>query len=216
MLWTWVCVVMALIACAAPCRAAQQRQPPTASSGLSWHTARSLATSLLHRIANHRLAKGDYSGAERIKNIVSSVDRGTSFWKNMGSIGWDYLVHYSWRSLNPAQVLDILRSINDIQSAVAEFLRLPSDMERMQWISLNYGKILQLAKSSLEKLLKLLDQPGALRNFVLTLQTELITGDILRDAMQLGAADLQGLIQVAKDMLQRFYGPSFSQSSSEL
>lgn len=155
-------------------------------------------------------------GAERISLIRSSLDSGLSFWKNAGSIGWDYLINYSWRRLNPAQVFDILRVIGDVQSAVAELLQLPSDKDRLEWISANYGRILQLAKASLQKLLSLLDQPGALRNFVLSLQTEIVTGDILRDALQLGAADLQSLVQVAKEMLQRYYGPSSAQSSSEL
>eukprot|EP00250_Pteridium_aquilinum_P000265 c10295_g1_i1 orf=100-792(-) len=208
-----VCLLIALIVCAAPSCSAQQQQPPPASSGLSWRTARSLASSLLHRIANHRLANGDSAGAERIEHILSSFDGYFYFWKNIGSLGWDYLVHYSWQSFNPTQVFDILRLMSEIQSAVAEFLRLPSEMDQLQWISSNYDRVLQLAKASLQKLLKLFDQPGALRNLVLSLRTEIITGDILRDAMQLGAGDLQSLMQVAKDMLQRYYGPSSAQTS---
>ncbi|KAH7306711.1 hypothetical protein KP509_22G026200 [Ceratopteris richardii] len=208
----WACVCVSLVIWAAPCWS--KSSYPT--SGLNWCTARSLASSLLHRIANRRLSKGDAAGAERINHILYSFDNGLSFWRNIGSIGWDYIIHYSWRNLNPSQVFDIMRLIGDIQSALSEFLQLQTDVDRLRWISLNYGKILQLAKTSLQKLLKLFDQPGALRNFVLSLQTEIMSGGILRDAMELGADDLQSLIQVAKEMLFRYYGQSSSKSSSEL
>ncbi|KAI5059394.1 hypothetical protein GOP47_0025713 [Adiantum capillus-veneris] len=189
---------------------------PPPPSGLSWRTAHSLASSLLHRICNHRLAKGDTEGAERIKHMLSSFDSGLFFWTNMGSIAWDYAVHYSWRSLNPSQIFDVLRLIGDIQSALTEFAQLRTDMDRLRWISINYSRILQLAKASLQKLLKLFDHPGALRNLVLSLQTEVLTGDILRDAMQLGADDLRSLVQVVKEMVLRYYGQTSTQSSSEL
>ncbi|MCO5575092.1 hypothetical protein L7F22_028889 [Adiantum nelumboides] len=162
-LWP-VCGLMALILVGATtiCWSAPPPPPPSAS-GLGWRTAHSLASSLLHRIANHRRAKGDTLGADRIKHILSSFDSGFSFWRNMGSIAWDYAIHYSWRSLNPSQIFDVLWLIGDIQSALAEFTRLPTDMDRLQWISSNYNRILQLAKASLQKLLKLFDQPGLYR-----------------------------------------------------
>jgi hypothetical protein len=57
---------------------------------------------------------------------------------------------------------------------------------------------------------------GALQNFVLSLQTELVSGDVLRDALELGAADLQGIFQVAKELIVRYYRSSATGNSSEL
>ena len=57
---------------------------------------------------------------------------------------------------------------------------------------------------------------GALRNFILSLQTEIVSGDVLRDALELGATDLHGIFQVAKELLGRYYRSSYTNNSSEL
>lgn len=196
----------------------QHERPQFSGSGsfFSWRTARSLLHSLLHRIINHRLARGDAAGAERVRRMIASVDSGIWFWKNAGSLGWDYLINYSWRRLDASQLVGVLMLINDLQSAVGELSQFSSDLDRLHWISANYGRILQLAKSALQKLLKLFDRPGAIQSFVFAIEREVMSGDILRDALQLGASDFQGLIVVAKEMLQRYYKPSNTGFEQEL
>lgn len=203
----------------------QQQQPPPPKSSkpaspfasfFDLRTSRSLLYSLLHRIVNHRVARGDSAGAERVRHIIASVESGISFWNNAGTLGWDYLVNYSWRRLDPNKIFGILRLVNQLQSALAELLQLPSDSDRLQWLSANYSRIFQITKSLLQNLLDLFDHPGALQNFMLSIQTELISGDILRDALQLGAADFQGLVRVAKEMLERYYGAANDRMHSDL
>lgn len=49
---------------------------------------------------------------------------------------------------------------------------------------------------------------GPLRELVLTLQKEVVEGDLLRDCIELGADDLKGLIQVFKDIAIQYFSAS--------
>lgn len=48
---------------------------------------------------------------------------------------------------------------------------------------------------------------GVLREVVLVMQKEVVEGELLRDCLEVGADDLEGLVRVARDLI-------FSSSSS--
>ena len=48
---------------------------------------------------------------------------------------------------------------------------------------------------------------GAMRNCVLAIQREVLEGDLLRGALRLGPTDLDGLVRMVKDVLQRYFAP---------
>lgn len=46
---------------------------------------------------------------------------------------------------------------------------------------------------------------GVIRNCVLAIQRELLEGDLLRDVLRLGPNDLEGIVRMLKDVLQRTF-----------
>lgn len=58
---------------------------------------------------------------------------------------------------------------------------------------------------------------GTLREVVETVQREVVDGGLLRDCLELGNNDLQGLIQILKDLgLQYFPNPASPNSNPDL
>ncbi len=48
------------------------------------------------------------------------------------------------------------------------------------------------------------EEQGALRSFVMAIQHEVLEGDLLRDVFQMGPKDMEGLVQMCMEFLQRF------------
>lgn len=55
---------------------------------------------------------------------------------------------------------------------------------------------------------------GPLREGILAIQKEISEGDLIGDLLQLGAADVKGLLLIAKDMISRFLAPSSAERES--
>jgi hypothetical protein len=51
-------------------------------------------------------------------------------------------------------------------------------------------------------------EQGAIRNCILAIQRELLEGDLLRDVLRLGPNDLEGIVRMSKDVLQRIFVPA--------
>ncbi len=43
---------------------------------------------------------------------------------------------------------------------------------------------------------------------MLAIQREVLEGDLLRDILRLGPTDLEGVVRMAKDVLQRIFAPA--------
>jgi len=63
--------------------------------------------------------------------------------------------------------------------------------------------------------LDILEQ-GAIRNCVLAIQREVLEGDLLRDVLRLGPTDLDGIVRMVKDVLQRVFAPAPQGQRGEL
>ncbi|KZV51068.1 hypothetical protein F511_01860 [Dorcoceras hygrometricum] len=107
----------------------------------------------------------------------------------------------------------VLPDAKELLAAVSDFSRINSDTERVAWVGRNYGNILRVSKSLLTRLLKVFGQSGPTREFLEALQKEVMEGDLLKDCLELGSNDLQGLIQVFKDIVTQY---AYTSTKTEL
>ncbi|KAJ9558129.1 hypothetical protein OSB04_012743 [Centaurea solstitialis] len=186
--------------------------PPMAHSlpTTSFHSLFSLSHSLLSRVANLRAARGDVSGSIRAKSIAQKIDshsHGFSFYGTMWSVGWDYLKNYAWRDFgmgSPFEMLGAVTELNELMKGLNELTRLESEVERLAWVRRNYGNVVKVSKSLLNRLLKVFTQSGPLKDAVEMVRTEIVDGGLLRDCLELGSSDLKGVIQILKDVASQY------------
>lgn len=187
----------------------------TASAAFqSWRKVSSLLQSIMSRVAALRASRGDLT--ERATTIAEGLRSTVRWWRIVGSAGWDYIVNYAWRESfsRPTQYAQVLSHFNELLSASDELMQLRSETEKVQWISRNYQRVLSISKSLLQKLLAIFSQSGPLRETIMAIQKEISDGELIRDCLQLGAADVKGLLQVVKDMIIRLLAASSSRQGS--
>ncbi|KAK8948716.1 hypothetical protein KSP39_PZI005551 [Platanthera zijinensis] len=162
-----------------------------------WGTLMSLSESLMSRVANARAARDDHVAAERAREIAKNIHRfggGRGIW----SAAWDFAWNYGFRGGTPS--VEIYRSATDIVAVLAELYSIDSGEERTRWVLRNYPRLMRLSKSLFRALLSSFSRSGVLREAVLVMQKEVVDGELLRDCLEVGAVDLEGLIRVARDM----------------
>lgn len=190
----------------------------TASAAFqSWRKVSSLLESIMSRVAAHRASRGDFTGAQRATTIAEGLHSSVRWWRIVGSAGWDYILNYAWRESfsRPSQYAQVFFHFNEILSAFDELMQARSETEKLQWISHNYKRVLRISKELLQKLLAIFSQSGPLRESIMAIQNEISDGELIRDCLQLGAADVKGLLQVFRDLIVRFLAsPSSRQGSS--
>jgi len=191
----------------------------TASAAFQgWRKVSSLLQSIMSRVAALRASRGDFTGAQRATTIAEGLHSSVRWWRTLGSVGWDYIVNYAWRESfsRPSHYAQVLFHFNEILSAFDELMQARSETEKVQWISQNYQRVLRISKSLLQKLLAIFSQSGPLRETIMAIQKEIADGELIRDCLQLGAADVKGLLQVVRDLIVRFLAaPSSRQASSD-
>ncbi|KAL5989834.1 hypothetical protein ACLOJK_010729 [Asimina triloba] len=144
----------------------------------------------------------------------------------------------------PDDMFRAVSEMNELLGALNEVIRLESDRQRASWVLVNYQKVFRISKSILGRFLVIFSRssssnlhlrdnpsgkvgganliasfvplPGPLREMVLILLNE-AEGGLLRDCIELGAYDLKGLLQVAKDIaLHYMSSPSPGHPSDDL
>ncbi|XP_068325116.1 uncharacterized protein [Pyrus communis] len=178
-------------------------QPSQSFSYYQYRTLFSLAHSLMTRVANLRASRGDISGSERARAVASKLERGLEMgvWGFMRSAGWDYLWNYAWRDLpNTEVVYGAVSDANELLRWLGDLTQRKSDSDRAAWVAQNYQSILRVSNSLLRRLLNVFYHSGALRDLVKTVQREVVEGELLRDCLELGSDDLQGVVQILKDL----------------
>ncbi|URE38435.1 GDSL esterase lipase [Musa troglodytarum] len=171
---------------------------PPAAEGLrfsQWGTLVSLSHSLLTRVANARAARDDLTGADRLRKIADKLSLlGGGIW----SLGRDFAWNYAWRG-GGVPTAEISRATSRLLEALAEASRIESAAERRRWALRNHRHLVDLADSLFKSLLRTFSQSGPLREMVLALQREVAEGELLKDCLEIVAADLEGLIRIARD-----------------
>ncbi|KDP21170.1 hypothetical protein JCGZ_21641 [Jatropha curcas] len=181
-----------------------------------YKTVVSLSHSLLTRVSNLRAARGDIDGANRAKLIAQKLEKasGLGFWGLAWSVGWDYAKNYAWRDLDYRELYGVVSDLNELAGLLSEFARAESDVERASWIARSYSNIFSVAKSVLQRFLRVFRESGALKEAAETVRREVVDGGLLRDCLELGSDDLKGLVQIIKDLASQFF--STSDYNSEL
>ncbi|EHA8592322.1 hypothetical protein COCNU_contig69425513G000010 [Cocos nucifera] len=189
-------------------------QPPPPASGL-WlgqlGTLLSLSRTLLTRVANARAARGELAGAARARKIADQLRLlGGGEGKGIWSLGWDFARNYAWRGRLPTA--EVSGAASQLLAALVEFSRIESPAERSRWALRNYRNLLALSDSILQKLLHALSRSGPLKAMVLVIQKEAVEGELIRDCLEVGAADLEGLVRIARGV----FFSSYSSDGGEL
>lgn len=159
----------------------------------------SLSHSLLTAVANHRAARGDLVGADRVRAIADRLHQGTIF--GFLKLLWTL----SWTELSFTDLYGAVLDMNELLRGLTELTRLESVTERSAWVSRNYQNVLTVSKSLAMKLLKAFGHSGVLREIGETFQKEVVEGGLIRDCLELGNNDLKALIQIVKDLLLQFF-----------
>ncbi|RWW23033.1 hypothetical protein BHE74_00024410 [Ensete ventricosum] len=174
---------------------------PPAAEGLrlsQWNTLVSLSHSLLTRVANARAARDDLAGADRVRKIADKFSilggSGGGIW----SLGRDFAWNYAWRG-GAVPTAEISRATSRLLEALAEASRIESAAERRRWALRNHRHLVDLADSLFESLLRTFSRSGPLREMVLVLKSEVAEGELLKDCLEIVAADLEGLIRIVRD-----------------
>ena len=157
----------------------------------------SLSHSLLTRIAVTRADRGDAAAAARARRIASHISILSS--RGAWALGWDYLRHYAFSSVTGCG-FSCATAAARLLAAAAEASRLKSPVDAAQWLRRNYGDLLAAATQLLNGLLSAFSEQGPLREVVLDVKWEVEEGGLLKDCLQVGAKDLEGLLIIAKDL----------------
>ncbi|KAI0496975.1 hypothetical protein KFK09_023301 [Dendrobium nobile] len=171
-----------------------------------WGTLISLSHSLMNRVANARAARGDQAAADRARKIADKM-HSLGGVRGIWSAGSDFAWNYAFRGGIPSA--EAYRSASEIMALLAEFYRLESAEERAGWMLRKYSHLFDRSKSLFQALLRSFSRSGVLREVVLVMQKEVVEGELLRDCLEVGAADLEGLVRVARDM---FFSSSWRHS----
>lgn len=121
-----------------------------------YKTVISLSHSLLLRVSNLRVARGDIVGANRAKLIADKLEKGLGpgIWGWAWSVGWDYAKNYAWRELDYRELHGVVSDLNELARFLGQLTQAESDVERASWIARNYSKVLRISKSLLKRLLQ--------------------------------------------------------------
>lgn len=158
----------------------------------------SLSHSLLARVAAARAARGDAPAAARVRRIVSHLSLLSS--RGAWALAWDYLRHYAFSSAAGCG-LSCATAASRLLAAAAEASRLQSTAEAAQWLRRNYGDVRAAAAQLLNGLLVDFSEQGPLREVVMDVKWEVEEGELLKDCLEVGAKDLEGLLLIAKDLI---------------
>ncbi|KAK9150754.1 hypothetical protein Syun_009063 [Stephania yunnanensis] len=194
---------------------------PTSSS-LQYYsqlrTLTSLSTSLMHRVANARAARGDAQGAQRARRIAEAMESGV--WSVWRRVGWDYVWNYAW-----GDGVGDLGEFGGVVADVAELLRLLNELtqsgsdrvyQRVVEVGNSVVRTQRVQTDFLNKKRKLLEgKMGAIREVVMGIKKE-VQGDLLKDCIDVGIGDLKGLVQVVKDMALQFSRQNNLHENSDL
>ncbi|XP_047061413.1 uncharacterized protein LOC124668293 [Lolium rigidum] len=171
----------------------------------------SLSHSLLTRVAVARADRGDAAAASRARRIASHLSLLST--RGAWALGWDYLRHYAFSSAAGCG-LSCATAAARLLAAAAEASRLSSPVDAAQWLGRNYGDLRAAATKLLSGLLAAFSEQGPLREVVLDVKWEVEEGGLLKDCLQVGAKDLEGLLIIAKDLM--FGASRASSPNSEL
>ncbi|XP_042011268.1 uncharacterized protein LOC121759669 [Salvia splendens] len=167
----------------------------------------SLSHSLLSRVAAQRTSRGDVEGAARARALARTFEPGgLGLYKSAWNFGWDFLKNYAWSdAASFHDIGGVVTDLNELLGILNELSRIRSDAERLAWAGRNYKNALRVSKSIFNLLLNVFRRSGPLRDIVLSLQKEVVEGDLLRDCIELGAGDLKGLVQIVKDIALQYF-----------
>uniref|UniRef100_J3L3P7 Pectinesterase inhibitor domain-containing protein n=1 Tax=Oryza brachyantha TaxID=4533 RepID=J3L3P7_ORYBR len=98
-------------------------------------------------------------------------------------------------------------------AAAAEVSRLHSATDAAQWLRRNYGDVRDAGGQLLNGLLVAFSEQGPLREVVMDVKWEVEEGELLKDCLEVGAKDLEGLLVIAKDLI---FGASRTSRHNEL
>ncbi|CAL4947625.1 unnamed protein product [Urochloa decumbens] len=184
-----VLVLLLLLISPLPPRASALRVPLRQAATLV-----SLSHSLLSRVAATRAARGDDAAAARARRIASLLSS-----RGAWGLGWDYLRHYAFSSATGCG-LSCAAAASRLLAAAAEASRLRSATDAAQWMRRHYGDVRDAAGLLLNGLLDAFSEQGPLREVVMDVKWEVEEGALLKDCLEVGAKDLQGLLVIAKDL----------------
>ncbi|KAG8077789.1 hypothetical protein GUJ93_ZPchr0007g5594 [Zizania palustris] len=157
-----------------------------------------LSHSLLTRVAAARAARGDDAAASRARRIASHISLFSS--RGAWALSWDYLRHYAFSSANGCG-LSCATAATRLLAAAAEVSRLRSASDAAQWLGRNYGDVRDAAAQLLNGLLVAFSEQGPLREVVMDVKWEVEEGELLKDCLEVGAKDLEGLLVIARDLI---------------
>ncbi|XP_076951686.1 uncharacterized protein LOC143625129 [Bidens hawaiensis] len=112
-------------------------------------------------------------------------------------------------------MMGAVSDMNELMRGLTELTRLESEVDRVDWVRRNYGSVLTVSKSLLNRLLKVFSQPGPLKDAVEMVRTEIVDGGLLQDLLELGSSDLKGVIQILKDVSSQYSAVAAARQSYE-
>nr|CAD1834061.1 unnamed protein product [Ananas comosus var. bracteatus] len=124
------------------------------------------------------------------------------------SLGWDFLWNHAFRGGDGGA--EASRTASRVLAALSEASRIKSTAEMRRWVLRNYPDLVALSNSFIQTLLRTFSRSvRPLREAVLVLQREVEEGELLKDCLEVGARDLEGLLRIAKDLFFSYSSSSF-------
>ncbi|XP_042939798.1 uncharacterized protein LOC122274976 [Carya illinoinensis] len=122
------------------------------------------------------------------------------------SVGWDYVKnYYAWREVSYDDLYGSVKDANELLRRLGELTRTDSGADRAKWVGRNDQNILGISGSRLKMLLNVFRQSGTLRKVVETVEREIVDGEFLKDCLEVGTNDLEGLLQIFSDLALQFH-----------
>ncbi|KAK1321545.1 hypothetical protein QJS10_CPA03g00800 [Acorus calamus] len=155
-------------------------------------TLHSLTRSLLLRVANHRSARGDAPGADRIRKIADRLSPAWSdpgIWRAAWSVWWDY-ARSSWSGgSSTAEILrPALSDANDLIRSLGELARIGIGRRegRVGGEELfEGGRVGSVAAAAARSRVRSIGEwGGPLRETVVMVQREMEGGELVRDCLE--------------------------------
>ncbi|KAG6696102.1 hypothetical protein I3842_09G130500 [Carya illinoinensis] len=142
------------------------------------------------------------------RDIAELLERGPGL-RLLGftwSVGWDYVKNnYALREISYDDLYGFVTDANELLRLLEELARTDSGAERAEWVRRNYQNVLGISSSLLKRLLNVFRQSGTLRKVVETVEREIVDGEFLKDCLEVGTNDLEGLLQIFSDLALQFH-----------
>ncbi|GAQ90359.1 hypothetical protein KFL_006310090 [Klebsormidium nitens] len=168
-----------------------------AAGVVNWRSVTGALSNVAERVANERERRGDFAGAERLRQWSGSYTHGP--WVASGGLLAATGLAQHTRAID---LQSTLADLQRLKSLVEELLRLSSDEARLSWLSRNWDTASRVAERLSKDSINLLGQSGLVRGFLDAVYREAVDKKLARDVLGVASGDVMTLVSAFQQLIE--------------